>query len=201
MDISERLEKLAELKEKGILSEDEFQAQKKLILDGWASQTENAVASPTVALPVIEAVKTTNTPCLWVSLDYWNLYASPKGITAVRVHRGWWGLIGFIVGLFLYIVTFFVLAALGILLDKSRGEARCHLWASKFDELKNRRPAFHTLEAEWSKITGPEPSNLCLGNIWLKYRVLIAGKNYYFESSKLPHIEQLIRQFKEPVGA
>ena len=72
---------------------------------------------------VIEGLKSTNTPCLWVSLDYWNFYFQDDKVIAVKCYRGWWGLVLTILGLFGAFVASFVTMVIGIFIDKNIGNA------------------------------------------------------------------------------
>ncbi len=112
---------------------------------------------------------------------------------AVRCYRGKWGLIGFIIGLFLAIVGFIILAGLGVWLDKSQGESKCRIMRDRLGEILAKRSNYQIIEAEWNQVKGPETSDLCLGNLWLKYKIEINNKKFYFENSLLNEIENLFR--------
>ena len=145
----------------------------------------------TATSQVLEGLKTTNTPCLWVSLDYWNLYFYQNQAIAVRCYRGWWGLIGFIIGLMCYIVGFLVFAALGIFLDKNIGEAKCRLLRDGLQDILKNRKGYEILEIPLSELKKNASSDLCLGNIWLKYMLEIKGKKFYFENAKFEQLEKM----------
>lgn len=136
----------------------------------------------------IEALKTTNTPCLWLSLDYWNLYLSPEKVVAVRCYRGKWGLFGFLIGLLMAFVGFLVTATIGIFLDKSQGESKCRIMKDRKEVSSNK-----VIEAQWSEVRGVSSSDLCLGNIWLKYKIELAGKAFYFENAKYEQIKSVFK--------
>lgn len=142
----------------------------------------------------IEAIKSSNTPCLWVSLDYWNLYFTEDKVVAVRCYRGKWGIIGFIIGLFLAIVGFTIVGALGILLDKTNGEAKCKTLSNNFKEIMRHKNSYTIIEAQLSDISSADPSDLCLGNLWLKYMIKISGQKLYFESARYDQINDAIKK-------
>lgn len=137
----------------------------------------------------IEGLKSTNCPCLWVSLDYWNLYLGDKAF-AVRCYRGKWGLIGFIIGLFFAFIGFVITGGLGLLLDRSQGEAKCTLLTDRINEIIQTRHKYKIIEGQLADINGPTSSDLCLGNIWLKYKLEFGGKAFYFEDSKYEQIKR-----------
>jgi len=127
---------------------------------------------------VIHGIKTTNTPCLWVSMDYWNIFFYNDGVVALRCSRGWFGLIGFIIGLFLYLVPSIVLSALGILYDKSRGESKCRLMKDRITQILSAKNGkkYKFITASYTNLSKINSSDLCLGNIWLKYRIILSDK-------------------------
>jgi len=136
----------------------------------------------------IVAIKSTNTPCLWVSLDYWNLYLLEDGAVAVRCYRGKWGIIGFVIGMFLAVVGFLVVGGLGILLDKSNGEGKCRILAGKINEILASRASHTIIETNWDSVSSVETSDLCLGNIWLKYMIKIGNKKFYLNNNQYEQI-------------
>lgn len=141
----------------------------------------------------IEAVKSPNTPCLWVSLDYWNLYLLEDRVMAVRCYRGKWGAIGFIIGLFFAVVGFLIVGALGLFWDKSSGEAKCKSFAGRVNEILKYKQHYKIIEAPWSSVSSTvDASDLCLGNLWLKYRVYVGGKKFYFEGNRYEQIMNAI---------
>jgi len=144
----------------------------------------------------IDSVKANNTPCLWVSLNYWNLYFTENKVYAAKCYNGKWGITGFIIGIFLAVVGFLITAALGIFMDKSRGEAKCMIMKDRLDEIKSNPSKYSLIEASISEIHGPNSSNLCLGNLWLKYKISIKGKEFYFEESKYSIIDYAINELK-----
>lgn len=146
---------------------------------------------------VIEGLKSTNTPLLWISLDYWNLYYSTDWAIAVRCHRGWWGLVGFLIGLPLYIVTFFITSGLGILLDKSQGESKCRLFRNKLNEIQDHNHKYKIVKVSADQVGSLNNSDLCLGNIWLKYSINIGSERLYFEETKYPEVEEAISLLRE----
>lgn len=149
----------------------------------------------------IESLKTTNTPCLWLSLNYWNIYLMEDKILAVKFYTGKWGLIGFIIGLFLAVVGFLVVGALGILLDKNQGDARCTIMKDRLSEILSNRNNYKIIEASWKEVSGPNPSDLCLGNIWLKYQIVFGGVNFYFEDSRYQQIDMIIKKYRDNFNA
>ena len=136
----------------------------------------------------IEALKSPNTPCLWVSLDYWNLYLQNNKIFALRCYRGKWGAIGFIIGLFLAFVGFIVVGGLGLLLDKSTGEARCRTMSKKFSEITNTNKNMLMVSFPENTVPATDASDLCLGNLWLRYKIQIGERKFYFEQSRYEEI-------------
>lgn len=144
----------------------------------------------------VDGFKSPNTCCLWVSLDYWNLYLSRDKLLAARCYRGKWGLIGFIIGLFLAFVGFLVVGSLGILWDRSRGEAKCHRMKNRLNDIINNREKYKVIEASWNDIGKPDASDLCLGSIWLQYKIELPGKKFYFEKSKLALIESVFKRYQ-----
>ena len=142
---------------------------------------------------VVEGLKTTNTPILWVSLDYWNVYFLNNKVIASRCHRGWWGLVGFIIGLFVYFVTFVIFSALGILLDRSQGEAKCKLMRDRLDEILLHKERYTLVEVDDAQSIRLGNSDLCLGNIWLKYSIEIGNTKLYFEEAKYEMIENALQ--------
>jgi len=161
-------------------------------LSGGSPKTNNLSASKT--LQVIEAVKTVNTPCLWVSLDYWNLYLKDGEVIAARMHRGWFGLIGFILGLFLYIITFVVTSAIGILLDKNSGETKCSLMRNRLDEVLDNPNLYAIVNSPIASIGKVEASDMCLGSLWLKYMIKINGKKFYLEEDKYIEMTRVLKE-------
>lgn len=147
--------------------------------------------SSTAGISVLEALKTTNTPCLWVSLDYWNLYFTGDKVVAVRCYRGWWGLVLSILGLFGYFITSLVTMIIGILIDKNVGEAKCRLAKGDLQSILKNRPKYTIIEAPLTELKKGAGSDLCLGNIWLKYMVSINKKKFYFEDSKFSQLEKI----------
>ncbi len=141
---------------------------------------------------VVEGLKSTNTPILWISLDYWNVYFLNNRIVAARCHRGWWGLVGFIIGFFLLFITFVITSTLGILLDKSQGEAKCKLMRDKLDEILLHKERYTVVEVDNVQSIQLGNSDLCLGNIWLKYSLELENTKLYFEESKYVMIENAL---------
>lgn len=157
------------------------------------SSNAHSKSSMTRRFDCVEAVKSPNTPCLWVSLDYWNLYLLEDKVLAVRCYRGKWGAIGFVIGLFFAFIGFIVVGALGLLWDKSTGEAKCKSFASKVNEILKYKEHYTVIDAPWSSVsTTVDASDLCLGNLWLKYRIYVGGKKFYFESSRYEQIMNAI---------
>ena len=142
---------------------------------------------------VVEALKSPNTFCVWVSLDYWNIYVGNEKVIAVRVHRGWWGLVGFIIVLCLYIVGFIITSVLGTLLDKSIGEGKCHIMKDKLEEILSRRGEYKIIEVPISQVRGIQTSDLCLGSIWLKYMIVLDKVKLCFENSKYTQMEKIFK--------
>jgi hypothetical protein len=141
----------------------------------------------------LEALKSPNTPCLWVSLDYWNLYLLDDQVVAVRCYRGKWGAIGFIIGLFFYFIGFIIVGALGLFWDKSSGEAKCKSFSGRINEILKYKESYKIIEAPWSTVsTSVDASDLCLGNLWLKYRIYVDGKKFYFEGNRYEQIMDAI---------
>lgn len=136
----------------------------------------------------IEALKTTNTPCLWVSLDYWNLYLFPEKVVAVRCYKGKWGLIAALIGLPMAFVGSLLTMTFGIYFDKSQGESKCQVMKDRKEVSSNK-----VIEAQWSEVKGVSSSDLCLGNIWLKYQIEIAGKTFYFENAKYEQVKSVFK--------
>lgn len=159
------------------------------------NSTLTSLATPhtTSDVLVVEALKTTNTCLLWVSLDYWNLYAFDGRIILARCYRGRWGLIGAFIGLFFYVVASTVIGALGVLLDRQNGTAKCKLMKDSLRYVLQNAGRYHVLEARRSSITPIESSDLCLGNLWLKYMIRVNGKSFYFEESKYDEVRHIIR--------
>lgn len=164
------------------------QCGKAIIVDSQDKPSEQG------DVEVVEALKAPNTCCLWVSLDYWNLYIVNDRAMAVRLYRGWWGLIGFIIGLMCYIIGFIVFSALGILIDRNIGGGKCTIMNGKIKEILSNRNRYKIYEVTLDKIKKIETSDLCLGNLWLKYMVNVGGKKLYFENSKYQQIEKIIKQ-------
>ena len=146
---------------------------------------------------VLEGLKTTNTPCLWVSLDYWNLYFSDGNVIAVRCYRGWWGLILTILGLFFYFITSLATMIIGILIDKNVGEARCRLARGDLQKILKNKSRYKIIEAPLIELKKGADSDLCLGNIWLKYMVSIYNKKFYFENAKFDQLEKILESMPE----
>jgi hypothetical protein len=142
---------------------------------------------------VIQALKTPNTCCLWVSLDYWNLYMSTDRAIAVRLYRGWWGLIGAIIGLFLYIIGDIITTALGILLDRSIGGGKCHIMRDRLEDILSNRNKYKIIDVPLNQVKKIQTSDLCLGNLWLKYMIEVGGKKLYFENSKYDQLEKITK--------
>jgi len=146
---------------------------------------------------VLEGLKSTNTPCLWVSLDYWNLYFSKDKIFAVRCYRGWWGLGLSIVGLLGFFVFSLVTMVVGIMIDKNVGEAKCRLARNELHNILKNRSRYTIIEAPLTELTKGADSGLCLGNLWLKYMVSIKSKKFYFENSKFDQLEKIYESLRK----
>ncbi|MGO9620125.1 MAG: zinc ribbon domain-containing protein [Desulfobaccales bacterium] len=147
---------------------------------------------------VITGLKTTNTPCLWVGMDYWNLYFYKDAVIALRYYRGWIGLIGFIIGIFLYLVPSLIFMALGVWYDKSRGEAKCNLMKDKITQILSGKLGvqYKIVKASYVNLSNISQSDICLGNLWLKYKIILSNQKYYFEESKYDKINSLIKKYK-----
>jgi len=144
----------------------------------------------------IESLKAPNAPCLWVSLDYWNLYLFEDKIVALRCYRGWYGIIGFIVGFFFAFIGSLIVGALGILLDKQQGEAKCAIMKNRLNEALSNRKKYKLIESTWKEVNGPDVSDLCLGSFWLKYKIRFGGQSFFFEDSRYEQIDAIIKKYK-----
>ena len=143
---------------------------------------------------VIEALKSTNTCLLWVSLDYWNLYASGDRLILARCYRGKWGLIGFVLGLFVYVIASVIIGGLGVLLDRQNGTSRCRLMKDKLQDVLRSPGQYHVLEVRRSESIVIDGSDLCLGNLWLKYMIRVKGQKFYCEESQYEQVRALCGQ-------
>lgn len=161
------------------------------------SDTESRMQSRTVSVPVIEALKSTNTCCLWISLDYWNLYFYEDKAMAVRVYRGWWGLILAIIGLFGFLFGSLFSAIIGVLIDKNIGEAKCHLARGELQSILNNRAMYKIIEVPISQLKKGADSDLCLGNIWLKYMVELNRNKFYFENFQFEQLEKILESLQK----
>jgi hypothetical protein len=140
---------------------------------------------------VIEGLKTTNTPCLWVSLDYWNFYFHDGKVIAVKCYRGWWGLVLTILGLFGAFVASFVTMVVGIFIDKNIGDAKCHLLRGELQQILKNRNQYQIIEIPIADLKKNASSDLCLGNVWLKYMIELGPQKFYFEDEKFLQLERI----------
>jgi hypothetical protein len=143
---------------------------------------------------VIEALKSTNTCLLWVSLDYWNLYTSGNRLILARCYRGKWGFVGFIIGLFFYVITSTIIGGLGVLLDRQNGTSKCRLMKDRLNDVLRSPGQYHALEVRRTESIVIDGSDLCLGNLWLKYMIRVEGQKFYFEESKYEQVRALCGQ-------
>jgi hypothetical protein len=146
-------------------------------------------------IKVIEGLKTPNTCCFWTSLDYWNIYILSDKAIAVRIHRGWWGFWLTIIGLCAYVVTSLVLMVVGIIIDKNQGEGKCHLMRDRLDEIMAHPNKYKTIDIAKNqiKVDAAKASDLCLGNVWLKYMIVLGEHKFYFENSKYSSVEETLK--------
>ena len=140
---------------------------------------------------VLEGLKSTNTPCLWVSLDYWNFYFHEDKVIAVKCYRGWWGLVLAILGLFGAFVASLVTMVIGILIDKNIGDAKCHLLRNELPQILKNRTQYQIIEIPIANLKKNAASDLCLGNVWLKYMIELGNQKFYFEDEKFLQLEKI----------
>jgi hypothetical protein len=143
---------------------------------------------------VIEALKSTNTCLLWVSLDYWNLYRTKDRLIVVRCYKGRWGLVGFILGLFVYVIASVLIGGLGVVLDRQNGTSRCRLMKDRLQDVLRSPDQHHVLEVALNESIVIDGSDLCLGNLWLKYMIRVNGQKFYFEESQYEQVQALCEQ-------
>jgi len=104
-----------------------------------------------------------------------------------------WSEIKALIGLFLFFVTFAILSGLGIFLDKSQGEAKCRLMRDRLNEIMANKLQYNVVEVTDGQSIRLGNSDLCLGNIWLKYSLELGNTKFYFEESKYAQIEESIQ--------
>lgn len=156
------------------------------------------ISSKNQCIGCIEAVKTTGRK--WSVFEYWNLYFFSDKVVGLQCHVGRFGFVGPVIG----IRTFGVInvaCGISILFDKSKGEAVCKIIStaikSKEIHITDKKLLFTIVESPLVDIELPEPSNLFLNNIWLKYMIKVGGKEFHFESSKYDQIVDLLNRRRE----
>ena len=144
---------------------------------------------------VVLYAKRPNTPCFWIGLSYWNLYFTNQGVFAAQLYNGYWGLIGGLVGLFLYVVLDAFTTALGILMDKTFGEGKCREHAGQLGQILSNRAKYPVVERHgYDQPAGLDASDLCLGSLWLKYKITIGGESFYLEERYVDQARKLLAQ-------
>ena len=81
---------------------------------------------------------------------------------------------------------------IGILIDKNIGEAKCRLARNELREILNNSAKYKIIEApSWGLKKGAD-SDLCLGNVWLKYTIEVGEKKFYFESIQFEQLDKIV---------
>ncbi len=62
----------------------------------------------------------------------------------------------------------------------------------KLNEIQDNNYKYKTAEVSADQVGSLSNSDLCLGNIWLKYSIKIGSEKLYFEEAKYPEVEEAV---------